>query len=222
MLLFIVALACLPAADAAAKPPATALAFAEAGAKLRAAAFAQRPAIAKAYEETEPERCLRVIREGTPRRARRVAQLLLLTSLFQPVAEALYEPEAQMVRDLAAIRTRDPALRSFRAVIRAGHERAAADEHVYAPCFGLEEWKDGGWLSGEAPSLFTAEFIGLEEAVRLEKKLAGGVRRLRQLGVPAAELLELRNADLIKKLVPARYRAYFVTPQEALAAGSDG
>ena len=135
---------------------------------------------------------------------RDVLELGLNTALFDP-ARPVYD---QVVADLNAIPTRDPKLKSARAVWRMWQARLAKLSPFQPYCAQLEAWRQAGWPPEQQPRAsrdFNMAMQGLLQGHGYPKLLAAEAR-LRQLGVSKRAAARVLGDTLLQ------------TPEDRLAA----
>ena len=126
--------------------------------------------------------------EAVENRIEETGAAVVWSALLWPYVEATLPVARQVVADMDAVPTRDPALRSGRAAWRRGVRLFASfPPPVERPCEALARWRDAGFSAAAAP-------IPRADALRFWKLLARtdderdrrygkAVRRLRQLGL---------------------------------------
>ena len=212
-----VAAACLLAlaAPAHAAPPASAQRFADAALRMKQAIKAQRAELERRVEELDFVRCFRVF-EAAPARHDAQVFAVIVIGLTGPMMDVARGPLEQMVRDLDAIPTQDPALRSGRAAWRAQVAQIDEMPRVDAPCDALERWRDAKWRASAAPKLDERAMARMiEGSAGQERKVRRAARRLRQLGVRKGEAARFTGDTMFDNVIDDRFL-------EAMLGSSDG
>ena len=201
-LLCTLALLVAPAA-AGAKTPSSAQRFSDAALRLKLAVKALEPAFATAYDEVDMPACERALERRPPKA--RVPQVVsvFVVALTQPFVEVSIPPLKQMVRDLEAIPTRDPALQAGRVAWRESVEFFEAFPRLAEPCHALERWSRAGWPAAGAPKVSMWTMQRLEErADVLDAKFRRAAKRLRVLGISPFSAERFRGETIFDDVLP--------------------
>lgn len=189
------ALAFFPAAAQAAAPS-SAQRFADAALRYREALVAQLPELDRRLTAMETDQCGAVLRRAPQRRVMK-AFIFAVATVAGPFIDISIEPSRQLVRDLEATPTSDPILRSGRAAWRASLDHSLRWPRHEQPCRALERWAASGWSPAAFPPFDQKGYVALaEQTLRTAEKLDRAGRRLRQLGVPAAQAARFGNAEI--------------------------
>lgn len=193
--------AALPAAAAQAAPPSSAQRFADAALRMKIAVNAQKAEVSRRLEELDLFRCVRAV-ENAPERVSDRVFTIIGVAFLQPMLDVATPALHQLVRDLDAIPTRDPILRSGRAAWRASIAGLARWPRVDAPCDALERWRDAKWRASAAPkfSLRALERL-IEESEADSQKLRRAARRLRELGVSRGAAERFTGDTMLEELI---------------------
>lgn len=208
----ICALALVVPAGAGAATPSSAQRFADAALRLKVAVNARKADFAAAYAAIDHARCERAFERIPPKREIDNATTILVLAASQPLVEVGTPLLRQMVRDLEAIPTNDPALRSGRAGWREAVALVARYPRLDRPCEALERWSRAGWRPSARPDVSFRElqrFVTSRAAP--EAKLHLGARRLRQLGISAFSSKRFIGETIFEDVI--------VEPAVDLAAG---
>ena len=183
-----------PAATAA--PPRSAEAFVEAFTRAEAAVTASVPVQRRRTDEVL-RTCAIWLKPEPPEELWEDAMALFTQAVFQETLFVpLTAPVGQLVADLDAIPTRDPVLRSARAVWRTTYDTLLRAPRMPDACADAAAWRAAGWARSARPAL-PPESDPLSESSLAQdrardRRLAVAARRLRALGVARerAELVE--------------------------------
>jgi hypothetical protein len=196
--LLVLACALAAAAPASAAPRTkSAAAFADAGLKGRAAVQAQTGEIERQTEALQPKLCLEVVEDvAEAKRSMTRTIPFMLLGLVQPMMDALVPASRQMVVDLDAVPTKDPALVAGREAWRRVVASFESYPRVDRPCERLREWRDSGWAVEKRPPSLAREIAAMARGSRsIDRGLARAQRRLRQLGVSRAAAKRFTGED---------------------------
>lgn len=178
----VLALALLFAPSATAAPPPEAVAFIEAVERSGPALRDAVPEVERRLKAVRFEGCIAPVVARVPRRSRRRAVLSLAAVINDASTRPVLPHLQQIVTDLDAVQTGDPALRAGRRAWRASVREARALPRVKRPCKEFRRWRRSGWRDSAAP-LSGAEARKVRRAGRADAGYVRAVRRLQALGV---------------------------------------
>lgn len=196
LVLSVLALAAVPA-QAAPRTKAAA-AFSDAALRAKVALQAGEPAVKAKLDAMRSGLCLRVVKEsarsGNRHRFKRALAVTLLGGL-RPLVEVFVPVARQLVAELDAVPTRDPALIRGRDAWRRSVAAFEGLPVVERPCERLGEWRASGYSAEKAPPYLVDELEQLEDDGAVDLALAA--RRLRQLGVSRRAAERFAGEDLV-------------------------
>ena len=197
--------AALPSAASAQQRPSTAQRFADAAMRAREAIAPLIPRIQRGLVEQD-RACFRVLRPDAvpPLEALDEALVLLSMGTEAPWVVRSRPVLAQVVRDLDRIPTRDPALVAGREAWRTLERRVATAPLIDRPCQRLEAWARTGFAKEATPWVSADTYRRASTALdgELRRTLRRAERRLRRLGVPAADARRFTAAPVWDGMVP--------------------
>lgn len=186
--------------------PSSAQRFADAVRRGKVTMKQARPEIVRATSAKRGEACIAALGEDeVPERARARAQAVVVLALFEPVFAPLKPALAQIVADLDAIGTKDPALLAGRDGWHEIADYIGSLPHLDDPCGALRAWAHSGFAPDKAPPLSldqARKVLGEDTSDEVDRKLARAAKRMRKLGVSRGDVKRFTGDTLFIGVIP--------------------
>lgn len=196
------------AEGAEAAAPKSAQRFADAVLRAKERIIAAEPAIERAYK-ADFNACVKVAdaTEDGPEMASQTedeVQALFIGGVLGPALEPTRAAFDQLLADLDAIPTGDPALRAGREAWRAEIAAIRRVPVLERPCAQLKAWSDAGLTAATRPAFpfaaIEAYYAETAEVRRNARRLRAAARRLQRLGVREGAARRFTGDDLYSHL----------------------
>lgn len=180
---------------------AAALQFGYAAYRARLAIKAVAPEIRARVGTVNSPACFRTVIHA-PKQALERAAVIYALGYFHAVIDPALPAMQTFSRELDAIQTDDPVLRSGRSAWRDELSLAERLPAVGDACGQLAAWRRAGFAPSAAPPVDPKALKMLDAGDGLDRKVARAARRMRELGVPKSAAHRFGGDPLFRGVIP--------------------